>query len=205
MEVRKARSWAIFCIAVWLAGIVAMAIVATENFYRIDPLIDAQRNQKFAADIEKLGRESVHDIMYYYSSELNRLYFQAWNLAQLPLGILTLWLIVKIPGAKRVKWEVVAMLAIVLFLTVLVTPFIVSVGRSLDFVPRFPPPGGLRTFGLLHATYTVLDGILLILGVLETADMALVTDAGTPTISDPGALVVQAAACRGAGIRSSKI
>jgi hypothetical protein len=153
---------------VWLTGIVAMAIVATENFYRIDPLIDAQRNAKFAADIEKLGRDGVHDIMYYYSSELNRLYFQVWNLAQLPLGILTLWLIVKIPGAQRAKWEVVAMLAIVLFLTVLITPYIVSVGRSLDFVPRLPPPAGLRTFGLLHATYTVLDGILLILGVLVT-------------------------------------
>jgi len=168
LEVRRARSWAIFCMAVWLAGVVAMAIVATENFFRIDPLIDAQANPKFAVDIEKLGRDGVHDIMYYYSSELNRLYFQAWNLAQLPLGILALWLIVKIPGLQRAKWEVVAMLGIVLFLTALITPFIVSVGRSLDFVPRVPPPDGLRTFGLLHATYTVLDGILLILGVLVT-------------------------------------
>jgi hypothetical protein len=59
----------------------------------------------------------------------------------------------------------------VLFLTALITPFIVSVGRSLDFVPRVPPPDGLRTFGLLHATYTVLDGILLILGVLVTVKL----------------------------------
>jgi hypothetical protein len=168
LEVRKARFWAIFCMAVWLTGIVAMAIVATENFYKIDPLLDARANPTFAADIEKLGRDAVHDIMYYYSSELNRLYFQVWNLAQLPLGILTLWLIVKVPGSQKAKWEVVAMLAIVLFLTVLITPFIVSVGRSLDFVPRVPAPDGLRTFGLLHATYTVLDGILLILGVLVT-------------------------------------
>jgi len=26
----------------------------------------------------------------------------------------------------------------------------------------------MRTFGLLHATYTVMDGILLILGILVT-------------------------------------
>jgi hypothetical protein len=162
--------------AVWLTGIVAMAIVATENFYRIDPLIDAQPNPKFASDIEKLGRDGVHDIMYYYSSELNRLYFQAWNLAQLPLGILTLWLIVKVPGMQTAKWQVVAMLAIVLFLSFLITPFIVSVGRSLDFVPRVPPPDGLRTFGLLHATYTVLDGIQLILGVLVTLKLVKLKD-----------------------------
>lgn len=168
MEIRKARSWAIVCMAVWLTGTVAMAIVATENFYRIDPIIEAQQNPAFAADNEKLGRDAIHEVMYYYSSELNRLYFQWWNLAQFAVGILALWLIVKMPGTARAKWEVVAMLGIVLFLTVLITPRIVSVGRSLDFVPRVPPPEGLRTFGLLHATYTVLDGILLILGVMVT-------------------------------------
>ena len=176
MEIRKARSWAIFCMAVWLTGTVAMAIVATENFFRIDPILQAQPNSAFAADVEKLGRDAIHDVMYYYSSELNRLYFQFWNLAQLAIGILALWLIVKIPGADRAKWEVVAMLGIVLFLTALITPRIVSVGRSLDFVPRMPPPDGLRTFGLLHATYTVFDGILLILGVLVTVKLVRLKD-----------------------------
>ena len=162
--------------AVWLTGTVAMAIVATENFFRIDPILQAQPNSVFAADIEKLGRDAIHDVMYYYSSELNRLYFQFWNLAQLAIGILALWLIVKIPGADRAKWEVVAMLGIVLFLTALITPRIVSVGRSLDFVPRMPPPDGLRTFGLLHATYTVFDGILLILGLLVTVKLVRLKD-----------------------------
>ena len=58
------------------------------------------------------------------------------------------------------------MLGIVLFLTLLITPFILSVGRSIDFVPRDPPPPGLRTFGLLHATFTVFDGVELILGFM---------------------------------------
>ena len=99
---------------------------------------------------------------------MNRLYFQYWNLAQLAIGILALWLIVRIPAANRQKWEVVAMLAIVLFLTVLITPRMVSIGRALDFVPRTPLPDGLRAFGLLHAAYTVFDGIELILGVMVT-------------------------------------
>jgi len=55
-----------------------------------------------------------------------------------------------------------------LFLTALIAPLIVSIGRSIDFVPRDPPPAGLRTFGLLHATYTVFDGIQLILGIFVT-------------------------------------
>jgi hypothetical protein len=162
--------------AVWLTGTVSMAIVATENFYRIDPIIGAHSSPVFASYIEKLGRDAIHDVMYYYSSELNRFYFQFWNVIQLVVGVLTLWLIVKVPGSKRAKWEVVAMLAIALFLTILITPRIVSVGRSLDFVPRVPPPDGLRTFGLLHATYTVLDGIQLILGVLVTLSLVTLKD-----------------------------
>ena len=162
--------------AVWLTGTVAMAVVATENFFAIYRLIDAQPNPTFAADIEKFGHDAVFNLLYYYSSELNRLYFQWWNVAQLAVGILALWLIVKIPGAKRAKWEVVAMLGIALFLTALITPRIVSVGRSLDFVPRVPPPDGLRTFGLLHATYTVLDGVQLILGVLVSLSLIRLKD-----------------------------
>ena len=32
-----------------------------------------------------------------------------------------------------------------------------AMGRSLDFVPRDPPPPAMATFGLLHAAYTVLE------------------------------------------------
>jgi hypothetical protein len=152
----------------WLMGTVATAIVATQNFFTIDRLLKTQPNPKFAADAEKLGPAQTRDLLRYLSSELNRLYFQYWNLAQLAIGILALWLVVKVPEANKAKWGIVAMLGIVLFLTVLITPRVVSVGRALDFVPRDPPPPGLRTFGLLHATYTVFDTVQLILGVLVT-------------------------------------
>ena len=149
-------------------GTVAMAVVATQNFWAINRILQAQPNAKFNADVEKLGHDEVHDLLYFYSSELNRLYFQYWNIAQLAVGIFTLWLVAKLVWAHKAKWGIVAMLGIVLFLTALITPRIVTVGRALDFVPRMPPPDGLRTFGLLHATYTVFDGILVILGILVT-------------------------------------
>ncbi|HYR44898.1 MAG TPA: hypothetical protein VER98_17845 [Terriglobia bacterium] len=153
---------------VWLTGTLATAVVATENFFTIDRLLEAKPNPAFAADVEKLGHDAARELLRYLSSELNRLYFQYWNLAQLAVGILALWLVVQLPGADKPKWGIVWMLGIVLFLTVLITPFILSVGRSIDFLPRDPPPDGLRTFGLLHATYTVFDGIELILGILVT-------------------------------------
>jgi hypothetical protein len=157
--------------AVWLTGTVAIAVVATENFYTIDRLLDARANPVFATDIDKFGHDATRELLRYLSSELNRLYFQLWNLVQLAVGILALWLVVKLPGANKPKWWIVWMLAIALFLTVLITPFILSVGRSIDFVPRDPPPDALRTFGLLHATYTVFDGIMLILGIMVTLSL----------------------------------
>jgi hypothetical protein len=176
LQVRVARSWTIFCMAVWLTGTLVMAVVATQNFYTIDRLLEDQPNPTFAVEAEKLGHDATRDLLRYLSSELNRLYFQYWNLAQLAVGMVALALVVKVPGAGRPKWGIVAMLAIVLFLTVIITPPVLSIGRSIDFVPRLPPPDGLRTFGLLHATYTVFDGIELILGILTTVWLTKLKD-----------------------------
>jgi hypothetical protein len=167
-RITRNQQWAIFCMAVWLSGIVFSAVVATQNFWTIDRLIASSPNPAFRDAIDKLGAPLGRDLLWYLSSELNRLYFQYWNLAQLPVGLLALWLIVKLPVDKRAVWGIVAMLAIVLFLTAVLTPPIVSIGRNLDFVPRDPPPPELRKFGLLHTAFTVSTFINLILGVLVT-------------------------------------
>jgi hypothetical protein len=60
------------------------------------------------------------------------------------------------------------MLLLVLFLMLFVTPPILRIGRSLDFVPRDPSPPQMRTFGLLHAAYTVLTLVNIVLGILVT-------------------------------------
>jgi hypothetical protein len=107
-------------------------------------------------------------LLRYLSSELNRLYFQYWNVAQLLFGLFVLWMIVKLPHSTRAKWYVVAMLAIGLVLTIVITPQLLYVGRELDFVPHDPQTPRLRTFGLLHAAYTLLDAIQMILGIMVT-------------------------------------
>ena len=163
------RRWAILCMAVWLSGTIWMAVVATQNFFTIQRLFDARPHPAFIAAVEKLGAADAHFLLMYLSSELNRLFFQVWGLLQIGIGIFTLWLVTAIPGLAKAKWMIVAMLGITLLFAALITPQIVVVGRSLDFVIRDPAPPALRTFGLLHATYTVLDGIKLILGLVVTA------------------------------------
>ena len=76
--------------AVWLTGTVAMAVVATQDFFTIDRLLQAKANPVFTADIDKLGYDATRELLRYLSSELNRLYFQYWNLAQMAVGVLAL-------------------------------------------------------------------------------------------------------------------
>jgi hypothetical protein len=161
----SARLGVVALTSIWMAGTILVAIVATQNFWTIDRLLQSSPNESFRHAVETVGHEQVREVLRYLSSELNRLYFQYWNLVQIAIGILALWLNGKAPANSKVKWAIVSMLGVVLVMTAWITPQMVSVGRRLDFVPRDPVPPELRTFGLLHAAYTLMDVVVLILGM----------------------------------------
>jgi len=164
------RQWALVILGAWIAGSICMSVVATENFYTIDRLLASRANPVFAAALDRLGAVEARDLLRYLSSELNRLYFQLWNGAQIVLGVVALWLIAG--SAKWVKWGVAAMLATVVLMLVYLTPQIVTLGRSLDFVPRDPAPPGMSRFWVLHAAYTSLEMLKLVVGVVVAASLA---------------------------------
>jgi hypothetical protein len=171
---------ALVMMGAWLMGTICMSIVATENFYTIDRLLAARANPAFASAVDRLGSPAGRDLLRYLSSELNRLYFQMWNVAQLVLGAFALWLV-----AGRARRGVMAMLAIVVLMLAYLTPAIVSLGRSLDFVPRDPSPPGMQRFWILHAAYTSLEMIKLFVGVLVAYWIAVEPSSGERTIG-PG-------------------
>ena len=156
---------AAFCLGIWVMGTVCISVAATQNFYTIDRLLAAGGHPSFAEGVDRLGAPAARDLLRYLSSELNRLFFRYWNLVQIPLGGVTLWLVLGPSGNRRLRWLVGAMLAIAVVLTVVVTPPIVSIGRGLDFVPRDPPPPSLATFGILHAAYTSLEMLKAAFGI----------------------------------------
>ena len=179
------QRWALVVMGAWLMGTICMSIVATENFYTIDRLLADRANPAFASAVDRLGSPTGRDLLRYLSSELNRLYFQIWNITQLALGGLALWLVARARtqspqrtqrqdfsaafaafAFKRVALGVISMLAIVVLMLVYLTPAIVSLGRSLDFVPRDPAPPGMGRFWILHAAYTTLEMIKLLLGAV---------------------------------------
>jgi hypothetical protein len=181
------QRWALVVMGAWLMGSICMSVVATENFYTVDRLLAGSSNTAFATMAQKLGQPAARELLRYLSSELNRLYFQVWNVAQLVLGVAILWLVAGsrepgrafAPGSDRdathVRREsplgpagkaVIVMLAIVVLMLAYLTPAIVSLGRDLDFVPRDPAPPGMSRFWVLHAAYTSLEMIKLLIGAV---------------------------------------
>ena len=148
---------ALFCLGLWVMGTVWVSVVAAQNFFTIDRLLAGPSHQEFTAFVETAGRETARPVLRYLSSELNRLFFTWWNAAQLAIGAATLWLVWRLPDARRLKLALAAMLLAAAVLAFGLTPPIIAVGRGLDFVPRDPPPPAMATFGRLHAAYTTLE------------------------------------------------
>jgi hypothetical protein len=162
---------ALVVMGAWLMGTVCTSVVASENFYTIDRLLAGSPNGSFTTAVQQLGQPQARDLLRYLSSELNRLYFEIWNIAQLVLGALVLWLVVGSTqydpaSVRRAVRGVIAMLTIVVAMLVWLTPSIVSLGRSLDFVPRDPAPPGMQRFWVLHAAYTSLEMLKLTIGMV---------------------------------------
>ncbi len=143
-----------------------MSIVATQNFYTVDRLLADQGHGAFAAMVQKLGQPAARELLRYLSSELNRLYFQIWNVVQIALGAIALWLLAGSRKQDAAFNCVAAMFAVVILMLVYLTPAIVSLGRELDFVPRDPAPPGMSRFWVLHAAYTSLEMLKLAIGLL---------------------------------------
>jgi hypothetical protein len=165
------QRWALVALGVWLMGSICVSIVATQNFYTVDRLL-ADQHGAFAAMVQKHGQPAARELLRYLSSELNRLYFQAWNAAQIVLGAVTLWLIAGSRKQDAAFSIVAAMLAVVVLMLVYLMPAIVTLGRELDFVPRDPSPPGMSRFWVLHAAYTSLEMLKLAAALLAAGLIA---------------------------------
>ena len=150
----------------WLLGTLLMAGVATQNFFLIDRLLSSPATHpSFLKHAAQMPPGEARTVLRYFSSELNRYYFGAWAWIQLVLAVMVLALAVFELPQRKFFFGFSAMLGLVAVMLFYITPEITQLGRSLDFVPREPPPPGLRRFGILHAAYSFLDLGKLLLGI----------------------------------------
>jgi hypothetical protein len=142
-----------------------MWFAATRSFATVEAVM--QSGQPQWVEITKpLGESSTHMVLRHMASEINRSVFWGYGALQIGLGAILFVLLWKQKPRNSVDVGVVAtMLALSVILTLVITPMIVSLGRTIDFLPRNPPPAVMPRFWALHGSFTGLDGVKLVGGI----------------------------------------
>ncbi len=150
-----------------IGGTLMMWVVATANFRTVDRVL-FRPTQEAAAVIATVPEAARRPLLRHLASELNRLFFRLWGGAQVLLAAAVLILLLKQSPRNPTDITIAVVLAgLVVVLVAAITPAIVTVGRAMDFLPRATPPPQMALFGRLHAAYSGLDLIKLVLaGVL---------------------------------------
>jgi hypothetical protein len=155
---------AVAILAAWLVSTLCMWFAATQSFSTVDKVIK-RADPQFLATTQSLGAASTRVVLRYMASEINRTLFWGYGALQIGLGVILLLLLWRQTPRDTVGIGVVAvMLALSVVLTLVVTPLIITLGRSIDFLPRNPPPPVMPRFWALHGSFTGLDGVKLLAG-----------------------------------------
>ncbi|HET7842341.1 MAG TPA: DUF4149 domain-containing protein [Terriglobia bacterium] len=161
----RIQALAIAILSVWLGWTLFMWFLAGRSFRTADRVL-TNSNPQVADAARPLAAEKERELLRHVASEINRTIFGAYGWAQVVLGAVLLVLFLKqMPRDNLSLVLAVTMLGLVLVLTLAVTPQIASLGRSLDFVPRTPPPPEFKRFWMLHGAFTGLDGFKLLAGL----------------------------------------
>ena len=152
-------------LSAWLAVTLCMWFAATGSFGAVRRVLEGS-NPQLAETTRSLTADQTRLVMRHAASEINRTYFRAYGWAQLVLGVFLLVLLVtQTPRDTAALVIVGAMVAVVVPLTLYVTPEIIEIGRQIDFVPRDPAPPEMSRFRMLHGAFTGLDGLKLVAGL----------------------------------------
>lgn len=155
---------AVFLLGAWLLGSVFLAFVATRNFHTVDAVLSSPAPEA-SKMIQTLGHEPSRQLLRYLAGEQNRGFFQAWELAQLVIGAaLTGFLLFGVE--KRLLAGLAgAMLTLTLFQYLKITPDLVWLGRSIDFLPWTAESQARDQFWKLHRIYGGIEVVKMLLAV----------------------------------------
>ena len=158
---------ATFLLGAWIFGGLYMGFVATQNFRTVDRILSSPPAEA-AKIIDTAGHDNARLLLRHLASEENRLFFENWEILELVLGgALTglLWFGIEKPLLAGFTGALVLLTA---FEHLKITPEMLWLGRSIDFLPRTPEPLARTQFGRLHALYGVIEVTKLLLAMLVT-------------------------------------
>ena len=152
-------------LSTWLTLTLVIWFAVTKSYATVERVLRTA-NPQFVEATQGMAEGQARLVLRYLASEINRAFFWGYGVAQAVLGgllLLVLWR--ETPRDSLGFIAVCAMMGLVLILTLVFTPMIVSLGRSIDFVPRNPPPPVMPRFWALHGAFTGLDGAKFLAGL----------------------------------------
>ncbi len=153
----------------WLGLTVCMWFAASGSFTTLGSVLE-EPNPQFREATSSLEDDETRVILRSLASEISRTYFRAYGWAQSVLWALLIILLVRQTSRDALAPAVVGLvLAVVIVLSCVVTPRIVSIGRALEFVARDPVPPEMGQFRVLHGLYAALDGVKFLAGLAPLA------------------------------------
>src|SRR5579872_5266866 len=161
----RTRALAVALMGAWIMSTLCMWFAATRSFATVESVLK-RADPQFVEITKPLAEGSARVVLRYMASEINRSLFWGYGALQIAFGAVLLFIVLRqTPRHALDTGLAAAMLVLAVILTLALTPLIVSVGRSIDFLPRNPPPPAMPRFWKLHGAFTSLDGIKLIAGI----------------------------------------
>lgn len=161
----RSQILAVAILGAWIASTLCMWFVATRSFSAVERVLK-RPDPQFLETTKPLGEGPTRVVLRYMAAEINRTLFWGYGTLQIGLGAILFLLLWRQTPRSAVDIGVVAtMLALSVILTLVITPLVTSLGRSIDFLPRNPPPPVMPRFRTLHGLFTALDGVKLIAGI----------------------------------------
>jgi hypothetical protein len=165
------RRCACFLLGLWLGGGLFMDMVVTQNFRSVDRLL-AKPAPPAAQLFEKLGPGPARILLRHQVSEQNRWYFETWGLIETAIGAALL--LILLFGSTEKNFSL--LLALLMLLIVIVqrfalTPWMVFLGRVIDWIPIDQPSPERARFWLLHNAFVCLELLNWALGLILTAKL----------------------------------
>jgi hypothetical protein len=158
----RSQVLAVAILGAWIASTLCMWFAATRSFATVES-VRKRAEPQFVEITKPLGEAPTRVVLRYMASEINRTLFWGYGAVQIGFGALLFLLVLRQSPRHTLDIGLVAtMLTLSIILTLVITPMVTSVGRSIDFLPRNPPPPIMPRFWMLHGSFTSLDGVKLL-------------------------------------------
>jgi len=156
---------AAFLLGCLLLGSLFLTFVATRNFRAVDAVLQAPPPEA-SKMIQTLGQQNARQLLRYLAGEENRSYFETWELTQIVIGIALTGILLFGVKNRLLASLTGAMLILALFQHFKITPDMLWLGRSIDFVPPAVESQSRDQFWKLHGIYSGIEVVKMLLAVI---------------------------------------